>query len=141
MAKRQQFKQSIDERRRRTFSEEFKRKKVREIEQKITTIAEVSREYEVRYSNVSKWLSMYSNNRMKGVRTIVESESDTRKILDQQQKIAELERIIGQKQLLIDFQAKMMELTEQEYGIDIKKKFGKKPLSGTGSTENNSNIV
>jgi hypothetical protein len=35
----------------------------------------------------------------------------------------------------------MIELTEQEYGIDIKKKFGKKPLSGTGSTENNSNIV
>ena len=125
MAKRQQFKQSIEERRRRTFSEEFKRKKVREIEQKMTTIAEVGREYEVRVSSVSKWLSIYSNNRMKGVRTIVESESDTRKIFDQQQKIAELERIIGQKQLLIDFQAKMMELTEQEYGIDIKKKSGK----------------
>ena len=86
MAKRQQFKQSTDERRRRTFSEEFKRKKVREIEQKITTIAEVSREYDVRASNVSKWLSIFSNNHMKGVRTIVESESDTRKIIDQQQK-------------------------------------------------------
>ena len=121
MAKRQQFQQSIEERRRRTFSEEFKRKKVREIEQKIATIADVSREYEVRASNVSKWLTIYSTNRMKSVRTIVESESDTRKIFDQQQKIAELERIIGQKQLLIDFQAKMMELTEQEYGIDIKK--------------------
>lgn len=141
MAKRQQFKLSTDERRRRTFSEEFKRKKVREIEQKITTIAEVSREYEVRPSNVSKWLTRYSTNRMKAVRTIVESESDTRKIFDQQQKIAELERIIGQKQLLIDFQAKMMELTEQEYGIDIKKKFEKKPLSGTGSIGNNSVVA
>jgi len=141
MAKRQQFKLSTDERRRRTFSEEFKRKKVREIEQKITTIAEVSREYDVRASNVSKWLSIFSNNHMKGVRTIVESESDTRKIIDQQQKIAELERIIGQKQLLIDFQAKMMELTEQEYGIDIKKKFAKKPSSGTGSTGNNSVVA
>jgi transposase-like protein len=141
MAKRQQFKMSTDERRRRTFSEEFKRKKVQEIEQKITTIAEVSREYDVRASNVSKWLSIFSNNHMKGVRTIVESESDTRKIIDQQQKIAELERIIGQKQLLIDFQAKMMELTEQEYGIDIKKKFAKKPSSGTGSTGNNSVVA
>lgn len=141
MAKRQQFKQSIDERRRRTFSEEFKRKKVREIEQKIATIADVSREYEVRASNVSKWLTRYSTNRMKAVRTIVESESDTRKIFDQQQKIAELERIIGQKQLLIDFQAKMMELTEQEYGIDIKKKFEKRPLSGTGSIGSNSVVA
>jgi transposase len=137
MAKRQQFKLSTEERRRRTFSEEFKRKKVREIEQKITTIAEVSREYDVRASNVSKWLLTYSNNHMKGVRTIVESESDTRKLIDQQQKIAELERIIGQKQLMIDFQAKMIELTEQEYGIDIKKKLEKKPSSGTGNTGNN----
>jgi transposase-like protein len=141
MATRQQFKQSTDERRRRTFSEEFKRKKVREIEQKHTTIAEVSREYDVRASNVSKWLTKYSNNHMKGVRTIVESESDTHKIFEQQQKIAELERIIGQKQLLIDFQTKMMELAEQEYGIDIKKKFEKKPLSGFGNTENNSVVV
>ena len=141
MAKRQQFKQSIDERRRRIFSEEFKRKKVREIEQKITTIAEVSREYEVRASNVSKWLTQYSTNRMKSVRTIVESESDTRKLFDLQQKIAELERVIGQKQLLIDFQAKMMELAEQEYGIDIKKKFERKPLSGTGSIGNNSVVA
>jgi len=141
MAKRQQFKQSIDERRRRVFSEDFKRKKVREIEQKITTIAEVSREYEVRASNVSKWLTQYSPNRMKSVRTIVESESDTRKLFDLQQKIAELERIIGQKQLLIDFQAKMMELAEQEYGIDIKKKFERKPLSGTDSIGNNSVVA
>ena len=141
MAKRQQFQQSIDERRRRTFSEEFKRKKVREIEQKITSIAEVSREYEVRASNVSKWLAKYSTNRMKAVRTIVESESDTRKIFDQQQKIAELERIIGQKQLQIDFQAKMMDLAEQEYGIDIKKKFEKRPLSGTGSIGNSSIVA
>ncbi len=141
MATRQQFKQSTDERRRRTFSEEFKRKKVREIEQKQTTIAEVSREYDVRASNVSKWLTKYSNNRMKGVRTIVESESDTHKMLEQQQKIAELERIIGQKQLLIDFQTKMIELAEQEYGIDIKKKFEKKPLSGSGNIENNSVVA
>ena len=114
MANRQQFKQSTEERRRRNFSEDFKRKKVREIEQKIISIAEVSRQYDVRTENISRWLSKYSNNHMKGVRTIVESDSDTKRIFDQQQKIAELERIVGQKQLLIDFQAKMMELTEQE---------------------------
>ena len=42
MAIRQQFTQSTEERRRRSFSEEFKIKKVREIEQKLTTIAQVS---------------------------------------------------------------------------------------------------
>ena len=64
---------------------------------------------------------------MKGSKTVVESESDTRKLLEYKQRIAELERTIGQKQLMIDFQAKMIELAEQEYGVDIKKKFVKEP--------------
>jgi transposase InsO family protein len=37
-------------------------------------------------------------------------------------KVAELERIIGQKQLLIDFMDKMIVLAEETYGVEIKKK-------------------
>jgi transposase-like protein len=127
MATRVKFRQSSEERKRRTFSEEFKQKKVREIEQKITTIAQVSREYDVRDNSVSKWLKKYGSNYMKGVRTIVESESDTQKLLEMKAKIAELERIIGQKQVQIEFRDKMIELAEEAYGVDIKKKFEFKP--------------
>jgi len=135
MATRPQFTQSTEERRRRSFSEEFKIKKVREIEQKITTIAQVSRQYEVRDSNVSKWMVKYGQNYMKGVKTIVESESDTMQIATLKARLAELERIIGQKQVQLDFKEKMIELAEEVYGVDIKKKFASTPLSGTGSTE------
>jgi len=141
MATRDQFKLSTSERRRRRFSEEFKQKKVREIEQKITTIAEVSRQYEVLSNNVSKWVIKYGTNYMKGVRTIVESESDTRKILELKAKVAELERIIGQKQVQLDFKDKMIDLAEETYNVDIKKKFDTKPLSGIGSTEKDSGAV
>lgn len=137
MATRQKFKQSVQDRRRRNFSEEFKRKKVQEIEQKTTTIAEVIREYEVSESSVRRWLDKYSSKHKKQVRVIVESESDTRKIIEYKARIAELERIIGQKQVLLDFKDKLIELAEEEYGIDIKKKLEKKPLSGSGSTEKN----
>ena len=136
MATRFNYEQSSEERRMRRFSEEFKQKKVREIEKKITTIAEVSRNYEVREKNVTRWLDKYGTKRMKGVKTIVESESDTRKILDMKAKIAELERTVGQKQILIEFQSKMLELAQEEYGIDLKKKFESKLSSGTGKTEN-----
>ncbi len=135
MATRQQFTQSTEERRRRSFSEEFKIKKVREIEQKITTIAQVSRQYEVRDSNVSKWLVKYGQNYMKGLKTIVESESDTVQIASLKARLAELERIIGQKQVQLDFKEKMIDLAEEIYGVDIKKKFASTPLSGTGNTE------
>jgi len=76
--------------------------------------------------------------RKKGVRQVIESESDTKKLLALRERLKELERIIGQKQLLIDFQEKVIEMAEDEYHVDIKKKFGGKLSSGTGLTENSS---
>jgi transposase len=141
MATKQQFKQSSADRQRRTFSEEFKRKKVKEIEQKITTITAVCKEYEVRDSNVRKWLATFGTNYMKGVRIIVESESDTMKIIELKKQVAELERLVGQKQVVLEFKDKMIELAEEHYGVDIKKKFGTTPSSGTGTIEKRLDVV
>lgn len=135
MANRHQFQQSREERQRRIFSEEFKRKKVREIEQQLTTIAEVSRQYEVRESSVSKWMVKYGQNYRKGVRSIVESQSDTVKIAALKAQVAALQRIIGEKQVQLEFKDKIIELAEEVYGVDIKKKLEPKPSSGTGNTE------
>ena len=140
MATRNKFELSTSERQRRTFSSEFKKQKVREIELKQTTIAEVSKAYQVRYSNVCKWITIYSVSYKKGVRLVVEMENETKKLIALQSRIAELERIVGQKQLTIDFQDKMMELAEKEYGIDIKKKLETK-LSFTSGTEGKSSPV
>ena len=128
---------SVHERQNRYFSESFRRKKVSEIERNISTIAEISREYQVSTTAIRKWLYKYSAMLKKGERQVVESKSDTRKIQQLKDQVKELEHIIGQKQLLIDFQQKAIELSEQEYGINIKKKFGDKPYSGSGITENN----
>lgn len=135
MANLEQFNLTQRERQLRTFSPEFKRKKVQEIESKVTTISEISRQYSVRPSSIRKWLKLYSSQYQKGIRTIVESESDTKKIIELQKKIAQLERLVGQKQIQLDFTAKMIELAEEFYGIDIKKKFESKPSSGSGDTE------
>lgn len=67
-------------------------------------------------------------------RQVVESESESVRFNKIQERVKELERIIGQKQLLIDYQQKVIELAEEEYRIDIKKKFGEAPLNGTGLT-------
>jgi transposase-like protein len=134
MATRKQFEQSTRERLMRHFSEEFKKSKVREIEQKRVTPSEVSRQYEVSLTSVYRWLEKYGKNREKKERVIVESKSDTRKLLEMKKRIAELEQIIGQKQVLLDFKEKMIELAEEEYGVDIKKKFTEKRSSTSGKT-------
>jgi hypothetical protein len=75
--------------------------------------------------------------RKKQERQIVESKSDTIKLKQLQARIKELEQIIGQKQILIDFKEKMIELAEEQYGINIKKNYGSKALSGSGLTGEN----
>jgi hypothetical protein len=63
--------------------------------------------------------------------------SDTKKIQELKAKIKELEQVVGQKQIQLEFKEKMIELAEQMYNIDIKKKLGTKPSSGSGSTDQN----
>ena len=85
----------------------------------------LSSAYEVSDTSVYKWLEKYTR-REKPERTIVESKSDTTKIISLEKRIAELERLLGQKQIEIEFKDKMIELAEKEYRIDIKKKLNEK---------------
>ncbi|UOG36569.1 transposase [Leptospira noguchii] len=56
------------------------------------------------------------------MRTVIEENSISTKLEMLKAKIKELESVIGQKQMKIDFQEKMIELAEKEYCVDIKKK-------------------
>ena len=115
------------ERQNRQFSESFKVKKVQEIERGITRISEICREYEVSDNAVRKWLTKYSTMKKKPERMIVESKSDTQTIIELKKQIAELERLLGQKQVQLDFKDAMIDVAEELYKIDIKKKLGTKP--------------
>jgi transposase-like protein len=123
---------TVRERQNRYFGEEFRRRKVSEIERGVTTIAEVSREYQLTRSAIYKWIQKYSRMRKKQERMVVESLSDTRKIAALKERVKELERMVGQKQIQIDFFDKMIELAEEEYGIDIKKNSSTPSSAGTG---------
>lgn len=135
MARRDHFKMSVSQRQRRQFSESFKKQKVKEIETGITQVSEISKQYEVSETSVYKWLRKFGIMKDKEERLIVESQSDTIQLLELKKKVAELERMIGQKQILIDFQQKMIDLAEDHYQVDIKKKFSTSQSSTTGKTE------
>lgn len=63
------------------------------------------------------------------------SESSTMKLKELQKRIAELERIVGQKQLNIDYLEKMIDLAGEHYNIDIKKNFDTPQSTGSTRTE------
>jgi transposase-like protein len=119
MATREKFKMTTSERRRRHFSDSFKIQKVRELESGKTKVSELCKQYQVSHTNVYRWLRKFGSMKDKKERLIVETDSDTKQLLELKKEIAELERIIGQKQILIDFKDKMIELAEEAYGVDI----------------------
>ena len=122
------------ERLHRYFSVEFKIKKVNELDRNVTTVSEICREYQVSRASIYRWIYQYSRMRKRQERQIIETKSDTRKLIHLQEELKELERVVGQKQLKIEFLEKMIEIAEQEYGVNIKKKFSSKLSSGTGPT-------
>ena len=121
----------------RSFSEEFKKKKIRELERNITSVSDISRTYSVSRTAVYKWIYKYSAMAKKQVKQVVEAKSDTQKIKALEERVKELERVVGQKQLLLEFKDKMIEIAEATYNVDIKKKVGSRLSPGTTSTEKN----
>jgi transposase len=121
------------ERQNRYFDEDFKRKKVSELDRNVCRVSDICREYQVSHASVYKWIYKYSRMRKKSVKQVVEAKSDSKKLLALREQVKELERIIGEKQVRLDFQEKMIDLAEKTYNIDIKKKFSGKRSSGTGS--------
>jgi transposase len=118
----------------RSFSEEFKKGKVRELERNLSSITDICRTYSVSRTSVYRWIYKYSVMAKKQVKQVVEAKSDTQKIKALENRIKELERIVGQKQLLLEFKDKMIEIAEEDYNIDIKKKIGSVLLPGITST-------
>ena len=137
MAKPEAFRIKPTKRQNRIFSESFRKMKVREIERNLTTVRMVCKEFEVSDTAVYNWLHKYSAFRAKEVRQIIEPMSDARKIEELRKRIRELEQVVGQKQIQLEFKEKMIELAEQMYRVDIKKKLGSKLSNGSGSTEKN----
>ena len=123
----------------RYFSEDFKRKKVEEIDKRITTISDICKEYDVSNTAVYRWVYKYSLMRKKGVKMVVEAQSDTAKIKALKEHIKELEQLLGQKQFEVDFMEKQMEIASEDYGVDFKKKPSGPASSGSGDTEESTN--
>ena len=67
----------------------------------------------------------------------MQSASDEKAILELKTKLAELEQLIGQKQIEVEFYKKMVDMAEDDYDIDIKKNFSTRHSDTFGCNESN----
>ncbi len=118
----------------RRFSEEFKRKLVKDFESGRYSVLQLERLYKVSNSLIYRWIYKYSYFNDKSSRIVEMKNSQTDRMKELEDKVKHLEQILGQKQLYIEYMEKLMEITKDETGVDIKKNFNIKQSTGSGKT-------
>ncbi|GHT79477.1 hypothetical protein FACS189464_4240 [Bacteroidia bacterium] len=106
----------------RIFSDEFKKEKVLEIELGEMSISQISSLYAVSRSAIYTWLHRYGNKYKKSVRMVVEKESESVRTAAMVQRVSELERLLGQKQIEIEYLNRVIVEGDKLLGCDLKKK-------------------
>jgi len=121
-------------RKKRMFSEEFKRAIVTDFESGKFSVPQLEKLHGINNANIYRWIYKFSTFNERGYRILEMKKSTTSKVKDLEKRIKELERTVGQKQIKIDYYEKMVELAKEELDIDLKKNFDTPQSTGSGIT-------
>jgi transposase len=114
------------------YSMAFKQKVISEIESGKYSLRQAGKIYNVSDVSLYKWLRRFGKNHLIGkvVRIEMKGEADRIKQLEAEKK--ELESALAQAQLKIITLESTMEVAEEKYKIDFKKKIGLKESKKVG---------
>jgi len=135
MKKQSKTSKPLEIRKQRYFSETFKKAKVKELTNKEVSIREICELYGVSRQSVYNWLYQYSPHHKKGTIQVVEMESESRRSKLLLERVAELEGVVGRKQLTIDYLEKLIDIAGKELGYDLKKNSGLNSSNGSVVTD------
>lgn len=107
----------------RTFSDEIKRKKVKEFDMGLCTVRELSRELSVSRSAIYKWIKKYSVSYQKPIRVVVESKSYNKQVKHLKEELSVSYQKLGEKQIELEFYKELISIVSDHMGEDVLKKF------------------
>ena len=119
----------------RKYSEEFKKSIVWDFESGKFSVPQLERLHNIGNPSIYKWIYKFSKSNEKGQRIVEMKDSSTQKLKALEQKIKELERTVGQKQIQIDYLEKMIDIAKDELNIDIKKNSNTSQSIGSEATK------
>lgn len=114
---------TTEERRLRRFTESFRKEQVELIESGQATIAQISRRYEVRSTNVSRWVKKYGKAKTTGL-VFVGSSQDFDRLTELEKEHTSLQIMFGEQQIRLVRLEKLLDLAKRELGEDFEKKCG-----------------
>ncbi|WP_438967304.1 transposase [Flavobacterium sp.] len=110
-------------RKQRCYSEEFKKEIVSIYESGKLSVLQIEKLYGINNVSIYRWIYKFSTFNEKGFRVIEMKESSIEKLKELELKVKELEQIVGQKQIKIDYLEKMIDIAKDDLKIDIKKNY------------------
>ena len=112
---------TTEERRRRRFSESFRKEQVQLIESGTVSVQEVSRLYQVKPQNVRNWLKKYGAKKLP-TPILITSSSEIDRLKELEKENLKLKQIIGDQHVKVLYQEQLIKLAEEKLGRDLKKK-------------------
>ena len=94
------------------------------------SVYQLSTMYGMDKQSIYNWIYAFSTFNKSGIRVVELKDCTMNKVKELEKKIKELEQIVGQKQIKIDYLEKMIELAKTEMDIDIKKNSNTPPSDG-----------
>lgn len=110
-----------EERRRRRFSEEFRREQVKFIESGQLSIKEACKLFEVKRESVLLWIKRFGTTKPPE-RILISNGSEYERVKRLESEVKKLKEIIGQQQIELIANAELIRLAEEKLGEDFKKK-------------------
>lgn len=117
---------------RRCYSEEFKKSLVASFEKGEFSVPQLEKLYGVSNALIYNWVYKFSTFNEKGCRIVEMQNSNQSKLKELVNKVKELEQMVGQKQIAIEYLEKIIDLAKTDLNIDIKKNYSL-PLSAGSS--------
>ncbi len=119
----------------RHFTDAFKKELVTLFESGKFSVSQLEKLYGVNNVSIYQWIYKFSTFNEKGIRVVEMKQSSSLKLKQLAEKVKELERIVGQKQIEIDYLEKMIDIAKEDLDIDIKKNFNTLQSIGSESTK------
>lgn len=122
---------------RRIYSEEFKCMLVGTFEKGELSVPQMEKLYNIPCVTIYRWIYKYSKFNERGQRVVEFNDSTMNKLQEYENRIKELERLVGQKQIKIEYLEKMIDIAKEELDIDIKKNSDTPHSIGSDKTKSN----
>lgn len=119
----------------RRYSDDFKREMVKLYENGSFSVCQLERLYGVGNPTLYNWIHKFSTFNKKGIRIVEMEDSSTNKLKALEKQVSDLERMVGSKQIMIEYLEKMIDLAKEHYNIDIPKNSNTPQSNGSKNIE------